>query len=83
MAEQALSLSNFSPFNNTDSTAARFVHEFAKRAPADLNNLYFNAGGSTAVDTNRVIVFPLEVTFAKHLVLTIRDMPVAPKIVAF
>ena len=51
MAEQALQLGYFSPFSNTNSTAARFAREIAKRAPGDLNNVFFTTGGSTAVDT--------------------------------
>lgn len=51
MAEQARNLAYFSPFNNTNSTTARFAREIAKRAPGDLNNVFFTTGGSTAVDT--------------------------------
>lgn len=51
MAEQARNLAYFSPFNNTNSTAAQFAREIAKRAPGDLNNVFFTTGGSTAVDT--------------------------------
>ncbi|WP_370644454.1 aminotransferase [Ruegeria sp. SCSIO 43209] len=51
MAEQARNLAYFSPFNNANSTAARFAREIAKRAPGDLNNVFFTTGGSTAVDT--------------------------------
>ncbi|WP_281973935.1 aminotransferase [Ruegeria faecimaris] len=51
MAEQARNLAYFSPFNNSNSTAARFAREIAKRAPGDLNNVFFTTGGSTAVDT--------------------------------
>lgn len=51
MATQARNLAYFSPFNNTNSTAAQFAHEIAKRAPGDLNNVFFTTGGSTAVDT--------------------------------
>ncbi len=51
MAEQARSLAYFSPFNNSNSTAARFAREISKRAPGDLNNVFFTTGGSTAVDT--------------------------------
>lgn len=51
MAEQARNLAYFSPFNNTNSTAAHFAREIAKRAPGDLNNVFFTTGGSTAVDT--------------------------------
>ncbi|SMO95371.1 Adenosylmethionine-8-amino-7-oxononanoate aminotransferase [Ruegeria faecimaris] len=51
MAEQARNLAYFSPFNNSNSTTARFAREIAKRAPGDLNNVFFTTGGSTAVDT--------------------------------
>ena len=51
MAEQARKLAYFSPFNNTNSVAAAFAREVAKRAPGDLNNVFFTTGGSTAVDT--------------------------------
>lgn len=51
MAEQARSLAYFSPFNNTNSAAARLAREIAIRAPGDLNNVFFTTGGSTAVDT--------------------------------
>ncbi|WP_282121010.1 aminotransferase [Ruegeria atlantica] len=51
MAEQARNLAYFSPFNNSNSTAARFAREIARRAPGDLNNVFFTTGGSTAVDT--------------------------------
>lgn len=51
MADQARNLAYFSSFNNTNSTATRFAREIAKRAPGDLNNVFFTTGGSTAVDT--------------------------------
>ena len=51
MADQARDLAYFSPFNNTSSVSARFAREIAKRAPGDLNNVFFTTGGSTAVDT--------------------------------
>ncbi len=51
MAEQARKLAYFSPFNATNSTASHFAREIAKRAPGDLNNVFFTTGGSTAVDT--------------------------------
>lgn len=51
MAEQARKLAYFSPFNNTNSVATRFAREIAKRAPGDLNHVFFTTGGSTAVDT--------------------------------
>ncbi len=51
MAEQARNLAYFSPFNNSNSTTAWFAREIAKRAPGDLNNVFFTTGGSTAVDT--------------------------------
>lgn len=51
MAEQARQLAYFSPFSNTNSTAARFAREIARRAPGDLNHVFFTTGGSTAVDT--------------------------------
>jgi len=51
MAEQARKLAYFSPFNAANSTASHFAREIAKRAPGDLNNVFFTTGGSTAVDT--------------------------------
>ena len=51
MAAQARNLAYFSPFNNTNSTASRLARELAKRAPGDLNHVFFTTGGSTAVDT--------------------------------
>ncbi|MEM9580166.1 MAG: aminotransferase [Pseudomonadota bacterium] len=51
MAEQARKLAYFSPFNNTSSIATRFAREIARRAPGDLNHVFFTTGGSTAVDT--------------------------------
>lgn len=51
MAEQARQLAYFSPFNNTNSAAARLAHEIAARTPGDLNHVFFTTGGSTAVDS--------------------------------
>ena len=51
MAEQARQLAYFSPFNNTNSIAAKFAREIAKRTPGDLNHVFFTTGGSTAVDS--------------------------------
>ena len=51
MAEQARKLAYFSPFNNTSSITTEFAREVAKRAPGDLNHVFFTTGGSTAVDT--------------------------------
>ena len=51
MADQARQLAYFSPFNNTNTVATKFAREIAKRAPGDLNNVFFTTGGSTAVDT--------------------------------
>ena len=51
MAEQARQLAYFSPFSNTNSTTARFAREIARRAPGDLNTVFFTTGGSTAVDS--------------------------------
>lgn len=51
MAEQARKLAYFSPFNNTNTVAAEFAREIAKRAPGDLNHVFFTTGGSTAVDS--------------------------------
>lgn len=51
MAKQAMEMAYFSPFNNTNSTAARLAHEIAIRTPGDLNHVFFTTGGSTAVDT--------------------------------
>ncbi|WP_370212561.1 aminotransferase [Roseovarius sp.] len=51
MADQARQLAYFSPFNNSNSTAARLAHEIAQRTPGDLNRVLFTTGGSTAVDS--------------------------------
>ncbi|SFM35315.1 aminotransferase [Shimia aestuarii] len=51
MAEQARQLAYFSPFSNTNSIAARFARELARRSPGDLNHVFFTTGGSTAVDS--------------------------------
>ncbi len=51
MADQARKLAYFSPFNNTNAVAAKFAREVARRAPGDLNHVFFTTGGSTAVDT--------------------------------
>ena len=51
MAEQAKGLAYFSPFSNTNSTAASLARKIAQRAPEDLNHVFFTTGGSTAVDT--------------------------------
>ncbi|MEP4639310.1 MAG: aminotransferase class III-fold pyridoxal phosphate-dependent enzyme, partial [Yoonia sp.] len=51
MADQARKLAYFSPFNNTNTVAAEFAREIAKRAPGDLNHVFFTTGGSTAVDS--------------------------------
>lgn len=51
MADQARKLAYYSPFNNTNSIAANFAREIAKRAPGDLNHVFFTTGGSTAVDS--------------------------------
>ena len=51
MADQARKLAYFSPFNNTNSLAAEFAREIAKRTPGDLNHVFFTTGGSTAVDS--------------------------------
>lgn len=51
MAQQARQLAYFSPFNNTNSIAATFAREIAKRTPGDLNHVFFTTGGSTAVDS--------------------------------
>jgi len=51
MAEQATKLGYYSPFSNSNSTAAQLAHEIAKRTPGDLNTVFFSTGGSEAVDS--------------------------------
>jgi len=51
MAKQAMEMAYFSPFSNTNSTAAKLAHEIAERTPGDLNHVFLTTGGSTAVDT--------------------------------
>lgn len=51
MAQQAMSMAYFSPFNNTNSMPSRLAFEIASRTPGDLNHVFFTTGGSTAVDT--------------------------------
>ncbi|MEM9277386.1 MAG: aminotransferase [Pseudomonadota bacterium] len=51
IAEQAKSVSYFSPFSLSSSPAAILAGEIAKRTPGDLNNVFFTTGGSTAVDS--------------------------------
>ncbi|MBB4201012.1 aspartate aminotransferase family protein [Rhodoblastus sphagnicola] len=51
IAQQAKELGYFSPFSNTSPVSARLAHELARRAPGDLNHVFFTTGGSTAVDT--------------------------------
>jgi adenosylmethionine-8-amino-7-oxononanoate aminotransferase len=50
MAEQAKKMAYCSPFSESNSVSAEFAHEIAKRAPGDLNTVYFTTCGSTAVD---------------------------------
>ena len=51
MADQAMKLGYYSPFNNSNSVAAKLAHEISQRTPDDLNTVFFTTGGSTAVDT--------------------------------
>jgi putrescine aminotransferase len=56
MADQAMQLGYYSPFNNSNSVTAELAHEIAKRTPGDLNTVFFTTGGSTAVDSSLRLV---------------------------
>ncbi|MEM7216153.1 MAG: aminotransferase [Pseudomonadota bacterium] len=51
IADQVRRLPYFSPFTLSSSPASILAGEIAKRAPGDLNNVFFTTGGSTAVDS--------------------------------
>ena len=51
MAQQAIDMAYFSPFNNSNSMPSRLAFEIASRTPGDLDHVFFTTGGSTAVDT--------------------------------
>ena len=51
MAQQAVEMAYFSPFNNSNSAPARLARELAARTPGDLDRVFFTTGGSTAVDS--------------------------------
>ena len=51
MADQALDMAYFSPFNNSNSAPARLAGKLASLSPGDLNTVFFTTGGSTAVDS--------------------------------
>ncbi len=51
MADQALAMAYFSPFNNANSVPAALARTIADKTPGDLNHVFFTTGGSTAVDS--------------------------------
>lgn len=51
MADQAMKLGYYSPWNSSASVTAQLAHEIASRTPGDLNTVFFTTGGSTAVDS--------------------------------
>ncbi|WP_420547270.1 aminotransferase [Curvivirga sp.] len=51
IAEQVMQLSYASPWSITNGPASVFADEIAKRAPTDMNHVFFTTGGSTAVDS--------------------------------
>ena len=51
MADQAMDMAYYSPFNNTNSAPARLAGKIATLTPGDLNTIFFTTGGSTAVDS--------------------------------
>jgi adenosylmethionine-8-amino-7-oxononanoate aminotransferase len=51
MANQAMEMAYFSPFNNANSAPAILAKEIADRTPGDLNHVFFTTCGSTAVDS--------------------------------
>ncbi|RED44653.1 aminotransferase [Aestuariispira insulae] len=50
ISQQIMRITYNSPWSTTSGPAAEFAHQLAKRAPGDLNNVFFTTGGSTAVD---------------------------------
>ncbi len=57
VTNQMRSLSYFSPWSETSSTAATLAGRLATLSPGDLNNVFFTTGGSTAVDSALRFVF--------------------------
>ncbi len=51
ISEQVMKLSYASPWELTNGPAAIFADEIAKRAPTNMNHVFFTTGGSTAVDS--------------------------------
>ncbi|MDX1737211.1 MAG: aminotransferase [Alphaproteobacteria bacterium] len=51
ISAQIMKLSYASPWSLTNGPAAEFAEEIAKRAPTDMNHVFFTTGGSTAVDS--------------------------------
>ncbi len=51
MAEQAMKMAYYSPWNFDHPLATELAARLAARSPGDLNTVAFSTGGSTAVDT--------------------------------
>ena len=51
ISDQVMKLPYASPWTNTTEPSAVLAKKIADLAPADLNNVFFTTGGSTAVDT--------------------------------
>ncbi len=51
VSDQIMKLGYASPWDMTNGVAPQLAKELAKRAPGDLNHVFFTTGGSTAVDS--------------------------------